>query len=251
MELPSTPHPLSCQKWGSHACTTNQPGQHGLGRSARGRQDVQVKCLPRSGLGSMKEASGWVGAWGSRYSPAPGLSALPPSEPAERCGRSGSGPLSQSVKGAASGCSGRRVEAGARGLGGAHAAPRETEAGDWPWAPGLGCPCLGSPPARPRCPHVLTARTSGLQTLPQNRPRPGALRPSPAWPDAGSQVTVPDAGSPISRALIGPWRAADARAEPSGCRRGRRSAPGLHGNGQAAPPGPLGSGVCSSARLPG
>ena len=118
--------------------------------------------------------------------------------------------------------------------------------------PGTG---RGSPGSAARAsdlrPHVLAARTSGLQTLPQNLPRPSTLRPSPAWPDAGSQVTVPDAGGPISRALIGQWRAADARAEPSGCRRGRRSAPGLHGNGQAPPPGPLGSGVCSSARLPG
>lgn len=187
MELPSTPHPLSCQKWGSHACTPNRPGQQGLGRSARGRQDVQVKCLPRSGLGSMKEASGWVGAWGSRYSPAPGLSAPPPSEPQKGAGAQAPG-LSPNPSRAP-----RRdgVEAGARGLGGAHAAPRETEAGDWPWAPGLGCPCLGSPPARPRCPHVLAARTSGLQTLPQNRPRPGDLRPSPAWPDAGSPSDSP------------------------------------------------------------
>lgn len=53
-------------------------------------------------------------------------------------------------------------------------------------------------------PRVLAASASGQKTLQPSRPRRCALRPSPAWPDTGSQVTVPGAGSPISRALIGP-----------------------------------------------
>lgn len=47
-------------------------------------------------------------------------------------------------------------------------------------------------------PRVLAARASGHKTLQPSRPRPCALRPSPAWPDTGSQVTVPGARSPIS-----------------------------------------------------
>lgn len=47
-------------------------------------------------------------------------------------------------------------------------------------------------------PRVLAARASGHKTLQPSRPRLCPLRPSPAWPDTGSQVTVPGAGSPIS-----------------------------------------------------
>lgn len=83
-------------------------------------------------------------------------------------------------------------------------------------------------------PRVLAARASGHKTLQPSRPRRCALRPSPAWPDTGSQVTVPGAGSPISRALIGPWHVAEARAGTPG-RRGFRLSAGTAGGARLSP----------------
>lgn len=36
LELPSTPHSLGCQKWGSHTCTLHWPEHRALGRTERG-----------------------------------------------------------------------------------------------------------------------------------------------------------------------------------------------------------------------